>query len=91
MEKQTQPRRLDSNLVRPFIQKFSLDTRDAAGCKSRNSAVKQEGQSRFSIGWFADLGDSDWSVLGRSEFWLAVCAKDGRDQGASSSGGVVQL
>lgn len=51
---QTRPRQLESNLVRPFTQNFSLETRDAAGSKPRNSAVKQEGQNWPSIG---PLGD----------------------------------
>lgn len=55
-DEQTRPRQLESNLVRPFIQNFSLETRDAAGCKPRNSAVKQEGQNWPSIG---PLGDKD--------------------------------
>lgn len=31
--------------MRPFIQNFRIETRDAAGCKPRNSALKQEGQN----------------------------------------------
>lgn len=53
-DEQTRPRHLESNLVRPFIQNFSLETRDAAGCKPRNSAVKQEGQDWPSIGPLKD-------------------------------------
>lgn len=49
-DEQTQSRQLESNLVRPFIQNFSLETRDVAGCKPRKSAVKQEGQNWLSIG-----------------------------------------
>lgn len=39
-DEQTQSRQLESNLVRPFIQNFRIETRDAAGCKPRNSALK---------------------------------------------------
>lgn len=49
-DEQTRPRQLESNLERPFIQNFSLETRGTAGRKPRNSAVKQEEHSRFSIG-----------------------------------------
>lgn len=51
-DEQTQSRQLESNLVRPFLKHFSLEIRDAAGCKPRNSAVKQEGQTGRSIGRF---------------------------------------
>lgn len=47
---QTRPPPLESNLVRPFIPNFSLETHEAAGCKPRNSAVMQEGQNWLSIG-----------------------------------------
>lgn len=53
-DEQTQSRQLESNLVRPFIQNFSLETRDAAGCKPRKSAVMQEGQNGRSIGPLQD-------------------------------------
>lgn len=46
-DEQTQSRQLESNLVRPFIQNFSIETRDAAGCKPQNSAVKEEGHIGF--------------------------------------------
>lgn len=39
-DEQTQSQQLESNLVRPFIQNFRIETRDAAGCKPRNSALK---------------------------------------------------
>lgn len=62
-DEQTQPRQLESNLVRPFLPNFSLETRDAAGCKPRNSAVKQEGQNRPSIGPLEDRDETNWSAM----------------------------
>lgn len=62
-DEQTQPRQLKSNLVRPFIQNFSLEIRDAAGCKPRNSAVKQEGQNWPSIGQLGGSDETNWSVI----------------------------
>lgn len=52
-DEQTQSRQLESNLVRPFIQNFSIETRDAAGCKPQNSAVKQKGGAELAFYWLA--------------------------------------
>ncbi len=62
-DEQTQPRQLESNLVRPFLQNFSLETRDVAGYKPRNSAVKQEGQNWPTIGPLEDRDENDWSAI----------------------------
>lgn len=84
--KQTQSRQLESNLVRPFIQNFSLETRNAAGSKPRNSAVKQEGQNLPSIGPLLEFDDANWSAMPSpdgtlrimighlSEWWAGVIA-----------------
>lgn len=71
-DEQTQSRQLESNLVRPFIQNFSLETRDAAGCKPWYSAVKQEGQNRLSIGSHEDWDETNWSAIPITDETLGI-------------------